>query len=118
MDISMIVMLDQANQILRNIEFHLLRDKGVIRYMNDQYYNHGYGEPEWTMGLPWLAIIYKQLGRPDKYSYFMMKTIKAMNEKGELPELYFANSNAHNENTPLGWSQSLFLVMMSMQEQG
>jgi len=100
-----------AEKILKNVEEKLLREKGVIRYIGDEYYNKN-GEAEWTMGLAWLAIIYKQLKIPHKYAFFMRKCVAAINEKGELPELYFANSNEHNENSPLGWAQSLFLVMM------
>ena len=33
-----------------------------------------------------------------------------MNEKNELPELYFSNTETANENAPLGWSESLFVV--------
>ena len=29
-----------------------------------------------------------------------------------LPELYFSNSPEYNENTPLGWSESLFIVAL------
>ena len=58
-------------------------------------------------------IIYKELNIPNKYAFYMRKTMNAMNEKGELPELYYANSTQHNENTPLGWAQSLFMVAMS-----
>ena len=29
-----------------------------------------------------------------------------------LPELYFSNSEKYNENTPLGWTESLFLVAL------
>lgn len=101
----------QARAILRNIETKLLRQNGVIRYIGDKYYNKD-GEAEWTMGLPWLAIIYKQLNKPDKYAEYMRKTISVINENGELPELYFSNTSVHNDNSPLGWSQSLFLVMM------
>lgn len=107
-----IVTKKQSLEILRRVEFHLLREKGIIRYDGDVYYNKGLGEAEWCMGLPWLSIIYKKLGKIDKYAYFMRKTIEAMNKKGELPELYYANSEVHNENSPLGWGQSLFLVMM------
>ena len=95
--------------ILKNIEKKLIRKKGVIRYKNDQYYNKK-GEAEWTMGFPWLAIIYKNLYKPAKYAFYMRKTLECFNEKGELPELYYSNTNIHNENSPLAWSQSLFLV--------
>lgn len=99
----------QAKQILKNVEEMLVRNKGVIRYIGDTYYNKN-GEAEWTMGLPWLAIIYKQLGRPDKYAHYMRKSVEVMNENSEMPELYFAGSSIHNENSPLGWAQALFLV--------
>ncbi len=101
-------------QIVGNIEKYLVREKGVIRYIGDKYYANGHGpgsEAEWTKGFPWLAIIYKLMGRPDKYSYYMRKTLSVMNRRGELPELYYANSSRHNENSPLGWSQALAIVM-------
>ncbi len=99
----------QREAILKNVEEKLLREKGVIRYAEDKYYSNGL-EAEWTMGLAWLAIIYKQLGILNKYRYFMEKTFSAMNNKGELPELYYGGTSEHNENTPLGWAQSLYLV--------
>ncbi len=101
----------QREEILRNVEAFLVREKGVIRYAGDRYYSNG-GEAEWTMGFPWLAVVYKNLNKPAKYAHYMRKTISAMNDKGELPELYFANTSIHNENSPLGWAQALFLVMM------
>jgi GH15 family glucan-1,4-alpha-glucosidase len=103
-----IVTEQQRNAILKNVEEKLLREKGVIRYANDKYYNNG-TEAEWTMGLAWLAIIYKQLS-PSKHRCFLEKAKAAMNEKGELPELYYGGTTKHNENTPLGWAQSLYVV--------
>ncbi len=99
------------NIILKNVEEKLARKKGVIRYAGDKYYNKN-GEAEWTMGLAWLAVIYKKLGNKAKYQNYLKKTLEVMNANGELPELYYANSNEHNENTPLGWAQSLFAVAM------
>ncbi len=104
-----IVTEEQREQILRNVEEKLLRNRGVIRYMNDQYYNQE-GEAEWCFGLPWLAIIYKSMGNTAKYRFYMQKTLDAMNDNDELPELYFAGSDEHNENTPLGWAQAMFLI--------
>jgi len=92
-------------------EDKLLREKGVLRYLGDKYYNKN-GEAQWTMGLPWLAIIYKKLNMPDKYAFYSRKTLEAMNDKGELPELYYANSNEHNENCPLAWSQAMFVASL------
>src|SRR3989338_5475299 len=100
---------EEVNIILKNVEENLVKEKGVIRYIGDKYHYRN-GEAQWTKGLPWLAVIYKQLKNPEKYAFYMRKTMEAMNEKGELPELYYANSNEHNENTPLAWSQALFVA--------
>jgi len=104
-----IVTKEQRDAILKNIEKKLVKERGVLRYVGDKYYWKN-GEAQWTNGLPWLAIIYRQLNKPDKYAFYMRKTIGAMNGKGELPELYFAGSNEHNENCPLAWSQALFVA--------
>jgi len=37
--------------------------------------------------------------------------LKAVTKKG-VPELYYSNTNEPNENTPLGWSESLFIVAL------
>jgi phosphorylase kinase alpha/beta subunit len=104
-----VVTMKQREQILNNIEDNLLRNRGVIRYIGDQYYNHD-GEAEWCFGLPWLAIIYRDHGNMAKYRFYMQKTMDAMTENDELPELYFAGTDDYNENTPLGWAQAMFLV--------
>jgi phosphorylase kinase alpha/beta subunit len=96
-------------KILADVEQKLVRNKGVIRFSGDWYYNKN-GDAEWTMGFPWLAIIYKQLGNKEKYQFYMNKTLSCFNDKGELPELYYANSSQHNENSPLGWAQALYIV--------
>ncbi|OYT32904.1 glycoside hydrolase family 15 [Candidatus Woesearchaeota archaeon] len=104
-----IVTKEQAKAIIKNVENKLLREKGVIRYVGDKYYYKN-GEAQWTMGLPWLAICHKILGNNAKYIYFVEKTRNALTDKGELPELYFADSDEHNENSPLFWSMSLKAV--------
>src|SRR6185312_1602273 len=59
-----------AREILENVEYHLLRDRGVFRYKGDRYYNaneDGWSEEaEWTFGLSWLAIIYQRMGDEEK----------------------------------------------------
>lgn len=103
---------DQKALILKNIEDNLVRNKGVIRYLNDAYYNKG-GEAEWCFGFPWLAKIYKDLNRPSRYAYYMRKSVEVLNKKGEMPELYYSGSSQHNENSPLGWGQAMLLVARS-----
>ncbi|MBI4149829.1 glycoside hydrolase family 15 [Candidatus Woesearchaeota archaeon] len=112
-----VVTREQRDAILRNVEEKLLRERGVLRYVGDQYYNKK-GEAEWTMGLPWLALINRQIGNVAKYRYYLEKTHSAINENGELPELYFANITEHNENTPLGWSHALYMVAVKGENHG
>jgi GH15 family glucan-1,4-alpha-glucosidase len=104
---------EQKKLILENVERLLVKERGVIRYIGDKYYNKG-GEACWTMGFPWLAIIYKSLNDSDKFGFYFRKTMEAFNTSGELPELYYADSAEHNENSPLGWAQALYLVMMAL----
>jgi len=103
----------QRDAILKNIEETLVRQRGVIRYPGDKYHSENNCEAEWTFGFPWLAIIYKQLNNPEKHAYYTRKTLEAMNENGEMPELYFGQTDRHNENTPLAWSQSLSVVAIA-----
>jgi GH15 family glucan-1,4-alpha-glucosidase len=108
-----VVSEEQKELILKDIENILLRNKGVIRYEGDKYYSTEDGEAEWTFGLPWLAKIYKEMGDTKKYLFYMRKTKEAMTINEELPELYFAGTDVYNENTPLGWSQAMYLVALS-----
>ncbi len=106
-----IVSEKQAEQILHNVETKLVREKGVIRYENDAYYNDN-GEAQWTFGFPWLAIIHKQQGNSVKHQEYLQKTISILTKESELPELYLSESQLPNENTPLGWSQGMFLLAL------
>ena len=108
-----VVSEEQKLAILKDVETKLVRKNGVIRYRDDYYYNRD-GEAEWTFGFPWLAIIYKNMGDQQKYEHYLKKTLAVMNEEGELPELYYANTDEHNENTPLGWGQALAIVAMRL----
>lgn len=108
-----VVSKSMAMKIVKNVEEKLLRENGVIRYAGDAYYSNG-KEAEWTMGIMWLGIIHKMLGNNNDHEYYKIKTMDIMNSKGELPELYFGGSCEHNENSPLGWSQALYLVLEGM----
>jgi GH15 family glucan-1,4-alpha-glucosidase len=105
----------QREMILENLEYHLLKNRGVIRYKEDKYYNKnpdGYSEEaEWTFGFAWLAIIYENMGNFKKAEE-LIKDLIAVDTPDGLPELYFSNSPTYNENTPLGWSESLFIVAL------
>lgn len=106
----------EQDAILEHIEYHLLRKKGVIRYKNDHYYNKnedGYSEEaEWCFGLSWLAIIYEKKGNKEKIQQFAKAMIESEDDEGFIPELYFSNTNTPNDNAPLGWAESLFIVAL------
>lgn len=110
-----VVTPEQEKTILENVEYHLLRKKGVIRYKNDHYYNKnedGYSEEaEWTFGLSWLALIYIKKGDKVKAQAFIDKMIATETSQG-VPELFYSNSSEFNQNNPLGWSESLFIVAL------
>ncbi|MEK7208745.1 MAG: glycoside hydrolase family 15 protein [Patescibacteria group bacterium] len=107
---------EETTAILTNVEYHLLRRHGVIRYKGDHYYNKnpdGWSEEaEWTFGLSWLAIIHQRLGQTEKAEYFLAKAKKTVTKDGIIPELYLSNSTRYNDNAPLGWSESLFIVAL------
>jgi GH15 family glucan-1,4-alpha-glucosidase len=111
-----VVTSDQRDLILANVEYHLEREHGVIRYKNDHYYNKnpdGYSEEaEWCFGFSWLLLIYEDLGNRKKTEEYLRKMLGTLNDKGEIPELYFSNSTQYNDNTPLGWSESLFVLAL------
>lgn len=106
---------DQTEMILKNIEYHLLKKRGVIRYKGDQYFNKNTDgkseEAEWTFGLAWLSIIYQKRNNFEKAGEILKDLISVDTPDG-MPELYFSNSPDYNENTPLGWSESLFIVAL------
>lgn len=110
-----VVTPEERDQILHNLEYHLVKVRGVIRYKGDEYYNRNPDgkseEAEWTFGLSWLAIIYEKMGRIDK-AQELIKDLIAIDTPHGLPELYFSNSSEYNDNTPLGWSESLFIVAL------
>ena len=114
---------EQAWQIMLGVERNLLRENGVIRYESDSYYNSAdpdnrYSdsefyvgkEAEWTFGLPWLALCHMEVGSFDKAEEYIKRSYGVMLENGAMPELYYANSNEYNKNTPLGWSNALVII--------
>lgn len=108
---------ETAERIIENLHYHLDRKSGVIRYKNDYYYNKnevdGFSEEaEWVMGFPWLSIIYSLWGDQERARNYIYKTKKLEAEGNKLPELYYSNSNDPNENIPLGWAESLYVVAL------
>ena len=94
-------------------------------------------EAEWCFGFPWLSIIYNKwantmprtsplpTGQEDntkkewdeinedtkKAQEYLQKSFKIIH-KDQVPELYYSDSDKPNDNTPLGWAESLFIVAL------
>lgn len=108
---------EETKKILENVEYFLTRDMGVIRYRNDRYYNKnkidGYSEEaEWSMGLAWLAIIYAKRGDIEKAKHYLERSEKTVNKDGLIPELWFSHTTGSNDNIPLGWAESIYVVAL------
>lgn len=126
-----VLTVEQRRQVLERLEGKLLRERGVIRYEGDSYYSkrgerHGRGEPrefyhgdeaEWTFGLPWLSLIYREAGWAERADHFLDRTYRLQNAPGSLPELYFAGTDEPNPNTPLGWSLAMFIMALEAKGQ-
>jgi GH15 family glucan-1,4-alpha-glucosidase len=114
---------EDAKRIVSEVESKLLRQRGVIRYEGDSYYstkeNEGRNHPlpyyygtegEWTMGIPWLALCHMELGNYEKAKEYVKWTESIALDNGYLPEIYFSNTDKPNPNTPLGWSNAMYIL--------
>ncbi len=103
-----------ADEILKNVEYHLSKARGVLRYKTDKYYNANQDswseEAEWTMGFPWLAIIHHERGDKLLAEEYLAKAEAVLTPEGKMPELYYSNNDKPNENIPLAWAESLLIV--------
>lgn len=111
-----IVSDDMARVIVRNLSYHLEKDRGVIRYKFDKYFNANADryseEAEWCFGLPWLSIIHRRLGNTARANEYLDKALATITPDGKAPELYYSHSGKPNENAPLGWSESMLAVAL------
>jgi phosphorylase kinase alpha/beta subunit len=107
---------EETVEILKNVEYHLVKERGVIRYKLDRYYNNnidGFSEEaEWCFGLAWLAIIYAERGDKERAYYYLRRAKNAVTPDGVVPELYYSNTDKPNPNTPLGWAESMYVVAL------
>lgn len=107
-----------AETILGNVERVLLREKGVIRYLNDRYFASEGREAEWPLGIAWLSIVHSKLAcwkEGLKESLMHLKQAKdyllrmdRLMVEGAIPELYIGKKP--NENLPLAWAHSFHII--------
>jgi phosphorylase kinase alpha/beta subunit len=120
--------VEMQEQILANIESHLVRDHGVVRYPGDRYFSSNPDSPigheaEWPIGLAWLSICYSKLvaqalrtGAPqatlDRYAEAAKRHLDHLEHittpDGKIAELFIGGKANHN--LPLGWAQSIYIV--------
>lgn len=104
-----------GREIVRHVEYHLERDRGIVRFKNDRYYNKNFDEiseeAEWCFGFPWLSIIYRGWSEPERAQEYLEKSFKTIYQD-QIPELYYSDTDKPNENVPLGWAESLFVVAL------
>lgn len=102
--------IDETNKelILKNVHELLEKERGVIRYIGDKYYNVN-GEAEWTFGFAYLFFSYvdTDFELAEKY---LEKLLLLIDENGFVPELYFSNTDKPNDNNPLGWSVAMTIL--------
>jgi phosphorylase kinase alpha/beta subunit len=115
-------------EILDNVERHLVRAYGVVRYPGDRYFNANQNEPlgneaQWPIGLVWLSIAYSKLvaqaartGAPratidrflERAKMHLSHAEEVATPDGRIAELF--TGGKANHNLPLGWAQSLYVV--------
>ena len=64
------------------------------------------------MGLAWLAIIYGKMGDLKKAEDYLERAGKTVNKDGLIPELWYSHTDKSNENIPLGWAESMYVVAL------
>ena len=88
----------------------------VANDYDNKYYNNnidGFSEEaEWCFGLSWLAIIYTELGDKEKAYYYLRRAKRTVTAEGKVPELYYSNTDKPNDNTPLGWAESMYVIAL------
>ena len=121
-----IINIPMARTIVTNIERKLLKERGVIRYTDDQYYMKNGKELEWCMGIAFLSLAWETIGDFDKAYYYarMLKdrcildgvdvldngTVRRV--FGSIPEGFYGGTDIPNPNTPLGWSNALGILVL------
>ena len=59
-----------------------------------------------------MAIIYAERGEKEKAYYYLRKAKATVTAEGLVPELYYSHTEKPNDNTPLGWSESMYVVAL------
>ncbi|MCL6631328.1 MAG: glycoside hydrolase family 15 [Alicyclobacillus herbarius] len=105
-----------ARLLIEQVERQLLRERGVIRYLGDCYYERDGREAEWCLGIPWLGLCWLTVDERDKAAAYLRWTEQIMPEPGVLPESYYGGTAQANPNTPLAWAVSMYIQLLDQME--
>ncbi|MBN1646008.1 hypothetical protein JW868_03130, partial [Candidatus Woesearchaeota archaeon] len=123
-----IISREKSLEVINRVEKNLVRERGVIRYTGDKYFNSNPeslagNEAQWPLGISWLSIAHSKmaqrcpwqgcnfdesLGYLQKAKQYIQQVESMMVDGGKLPELFF--NGKPNANVPLAWAQSLHIV--------
>ena len=93
----------------RSLRYGQTVAKAIMAYANEDGYSE---EAEWCFGLSWLAIIYAQRGEKEKALHYLHKARATVTAGGLVPELYYSHTQKPNDNTPLGWAESMYVIAL------
>lgn len=124
---------DRERALIFRIKEELLRKRGVARYRGDNYHRYWFDseihnwrcmatwctldylspnasldpdkEAEWTMGLPWLAIV----DPGSKREYLEVLEKNCFTESG-FPESFIGGTTIPNPHNPLAWTHAMHLL--------
>jgi GH15 family glucan-1,4-alpha-glucosidase len=52
------------------------------------------------------------MGNVEKASEYFWKASKTINKDGLIPELWYSHTLKSNDNIPLGWAESMYVVAL------
>ena len=67
---------------------------------------------EEALGVRLLRRTTRRMSLTEEGSAYLERARKTVNPDGKIPELYFSHTERSNENIPLGWAESMYVVAL------
>ena len=108
-----IISRKMADTILERIKEKLVQERGLNRYLNDDYYRSDNGiSGQWPLGFFWLAIVEFQRGNIRKAERWLKRGLDQIVDGKHIPELY--EKGQPNKHTPLAWAHSFAIIALTL----
>lgn len=104
-----IVSAEMRDEILRRIDSTLIKERGLIRFESDDYFEHKKSPAQWPMGFFWRSIVASQMNDASAARQWFGRGIAQLTPKGEIPELYQESKPIHS---PLAWAHALAIIAL------